>query len=117
MSYEFGIPFRKVLQMSHRDVNMHIAWLNEQYHIPSRSDYYLMQIAQEVRRVLAKRKKSIKLKHFLLKFVGSKSREKRRFKERVAQSKAYWRGVTRIAKYEKKHERTRTPTDGRPAPG
>ena len=97
--------------MSHRDVNMHIAWLNEQYHIPSRTDYYLMQIAQEVRRVLSKRKRSVKLKHFLLKFVGSKSREKKEFWNRVAQSKAYWKHVTRTKKSD--NERARTTEDGR----
>lgn len=34
--------------------------------IPDRHDYYLMQIAYEVRKVLSRKPKSIKLEHFVL---------------------------------------------------
>jgi len=43
-------------------------WINQQYDVPNRSDYYLMQIAQQVARVLSKEPKRIKLSDFKLKF-------------------------------------------------
>jgi len=43
-------------------------YLDEQWNEPKLSDFYLMQIACEVRRVLARNRNAIQLKHFLLKF-------------------------------------------------
>jgi hypothetical protein len=43
-------------------------YLDEQWNEPKLSDFYLMQIACEVRRVLAKNREAIQLKHFFLKF-------------------------------------------------
>ncbi|MHC4687246.1 MAG: hypothetical protein ACYTEW_23490, partial [Planctomycetota bacterium] len=42
--------------------------MDEQWNRPSRSDQYLMQIAQEVRRVLSKDPEAIKLDHFKIRF-------------------------------------------------
>ena len=44
------------------------AWFSDEMNRPSRSDYYLMQIACEVARVLAKDPRKIQQKHFLLEF-------------------------------------------------
>lgn len=43
-------------------------WRRRQWNRPSRSDHYLMQIAMQVRRVLAKHPKKIKLEHFKVPF-------------------------------------------------
>ena len=54
--------------MSHREYLTRMAWLEENLNDPERSDFYLMQIAQEVRRVLSKKPNKIKLKDFRIKF-------------------------------------------------
>lgn len=53
-----------------------MAWFNQQYDEPSRSDYYLMQIAQEVRRVLSKNPSRVRLLDFKLPF-GKTSTDKK----------------------------------------
>jgi len=55
---------------------------------PSKTDYYLAQIAAEVRMGNVKSPRSVKLKQFLLKF-GS-AREGRDAKKRMDKSKAFW---------------------------
>lgn len=47
---------------------MWMEWLDEQWNNPGLTEQYLMQVAAEVRRVLAKDAKSIRLGHFKLKF-------------------------------------------------
>jgi hypothetical protein len=66
-----------------------MAWLDEQMNVPSLTDQYLMQIAAEVRRVLSKKPKKIKVEHFLLKFVkrGDRMRAKER---RIKESDMIW---------------------------
>ncbi len=64
-----------------------------------RQDYYLAQIALEVRRVLKKNPNALKIDHFLLKFVlGETGTEKKAiteedFERRVESSKAFWGAV------------------------
>lgn len=41
-------------QVSHREYLAKLSWLDDQWNEPTRSDYYLMQIAQKVVGVLAK---------------------------------------------------------------
>lgn len=53
---------------THRQFLAWMEYLDEQWNEPKLSDFYLMQIACEVRRVLAKDRNAIQLKHFLLKF-------------------------------------------------
>lgn len=56
--------------------------------------YYLAQIAQEVRRVLSKKPKSVKLEHFLLKFESKNSRPSAESVEaRTNRSKLFWLGL------------------------
>lgn len=72
-----------------------MAWLDKQWSVPSRTDYYLMQIAQAVSRVLSKKPKAIKLKHFKLSFGESNKPKPSKLSadERTAASKARWGGI------------------------
>lgn len=54
--------------MSHREYLTRLAWIEENWNDPDRSDYYLMQIAQEIRKVMSKKPKNIKLDHLKIKF-------------------------------------------------
>jgi len=62
-----------------------------------REDYYFAQIAQEIRRVLSKRPKSVKLEHFLLKFETKGMKKERASAESIEtvtmRSKAFWFGL------------------------
>lgn len=58
--------------MTNRQYLVTLAWLQQQWNRPTRSDSYLMQIACEVRRVLSKDPRKIHLSHFELEF-GPKS--------------------------------------------
>lgn len=49
-----------------------MAWFDAQWDVPSRADNYAMQIAMEVRRVLHKTPVSVKMKHFVLRWVRGK---------------------------------------------
>ena len=53
---------------THRQYLTWLAWLDHRDATPDPTQYYLMQIAAEVRRVLAKQPNSIKLDHFELQF-------------------------------------------------
>lgn len=59
-----------------------------------REDYYFAQIAQEVSRVLAKKPKQIKLKHFLLKFGKEEDKPQLSREERIRASKSFWFAMT-----------------------
>jgi len=78
--------------MTNREFNTWMEWLDEEMNRPSRSDHYLMSIAQEVRRVLSSRPGQIQLDHFRLKFdrVLSLSPEQQRAQD-LAHSKAAWK--------------------------
>jgi len=94
-------------KLTHRQYRTLAAWLDEQWNHPTRSDHYLMQIAQEVRRVLAKDKREIKLEHFKLPFKRAEKRapeDPATKKARItAWSKARWFGILGIKE---------KPTDG-----
>lgn len=53
---------------THREYLMWMAWRQLEWNRPSRTDHYLMQIALEVRRVLAKRPAMYKLMQFIIDF-------------------------------------------------
>ena len=60
--------------MTHRQFVVWCAWLDIEFDRPDRSDWYAMQVAAEVRRVLAKNPGNIKTDSFKLKFqVGAKT--------------------------------------------
>jgi hypothetical protein len=54
--------------VTHRQYMLWHRWFGLQWNRPSRDNWYLMAIAAEVRRVLSKQPRSIKEKHFKLKF-------------------------------------------------
>jgi len=57
---------------------MRLAWLNNQWNEPTRTDHYLMQIAQEVRKTRFRKIESIKrilLEHFRIPFKFAKKGE------------------------------------------
>lgn len=71
-----------------------IAWLDAQWNEPSLSDYYAMQIAAEVRRVLSKKPNDIKLDDFKMKFKKPKPISKEAAKkEKAAASLASWKAI------------------------
>ena len=45
-----------------------MAWLSEQWNVPTKADYYQMQTSCEVRRVLSTNPRNIQIDHFKLKF-------------------------------------------------
>lgn len=61
----------------------------EELDTPNRSDYYLMQIAQEVKRVLSKKPGKVKLKDFLILFNKPKKKPLT-LEEKTAESKSFW---------------------------
>ena len=84
------MPLAEFMKLwSHREYLTRLAWLDAQWNKPSRLEYYLMQIAQEVRRVLSKKPKLIKLKDFLINF-GGKKNEKVDYQKTVLASKMTW---------------------------
>ncbi|MBU0847696.1 hypothetical protein KKH23_10960 [Patescibacteria group bacterium] len=74
---------------------------------PQREDYYLAQIAAEVRRGMVKAPARVHLKHFLLKFSRKDEEEKPltedQIKRRAANSKARWSALLR---FKSKQQRT-----------
>ena len=91
--------------MTHRQFVLWGRWLEEQWDRPSRGDYYLMQVACQVARVLAKHPDKIKLEHFQLRFSDPASdtapsarntaaAEQHR-KNQMAWSKSKWLGAMR----------------------
>lgn len=86
------MPLRECMQKhTHREYLLWMAWLAKQHDTPDRSDYYLMQIAAEIRRVLSKQPNKIKLEHFKLSTAGKPAPVQQR--ETVEQSKARWAGL------------------------
>jgi len=59
-----------------------------------RNDYFLAQIAAEIRRGIAKNPKSVKLKDFLMKFVR---KEKSAKTSDMNTSKSFWKALTGIS--------------------
>lgn len=77
-----------------------LAWLDKEWEHPSRTDYYLMQIAAEVNGVLRK-KGPLKLDNFKLRFTDDKKQPK---KETTQQSKSRWLGLFRAMKVKVKRK-------------
>ena len=62
------MPLRRCMEEhTHREYLTWMVWLKEERQTPKLTDYYLMQLAAEVRRVLSKKPNSIKMEHFELK--------------------------------------------------
>lgn len=81
-----------------RELRLWLVWLRRQWDRPDRHDWYLMQLACEVRRVLSKKPASIKVQDFKLRFGTEKTKSKPRTREEAAAlSKAKWLGFVEIA--------------------
>ena len=74
--------------MTHRQFMAWQSWITEDMNKPGKLEHYMMQNACEVRRVLSKSPKDIKLDQFELKFVTKKS----------GQSDSHTRNVAAMAK-------------------
>jgi hypothetical protein len=73
-----------------KELKVWLAWLDMQWDQPDRTDCYLMQVACEVRRVLARNPRAIHVKDFKLKF-PRRARVSVMSKEHAAaRSKARW---------------------------
>ena len=76
--------------ITHREFKTWIAWLDDQWNKPSKSDYYLMQIAGYVSHVLSK--KSWKLDTYKVNFqVGDQKQSKDDIGRKTEAAKARWR--------------------------
>ncbi len=53
---------------------MWLEYLKQEWREPNKTDHYLMQIAQEIRRANSKKPNSVKLKNFKIKFGEEKPR-------------------------------------------
>lgn len=78
--------------MTHLQFMVWMRWLRKRWERPSLSDHYQMQTACEVRRVLARNRRAIKLEHFKLGFGGhtKKPLSDQQKKNIMAVSKARW---------------------------
>lgn len=71
-----------------------VSYLEQDSNAFHREDFYLAQVAAEVRRLIAKNPKAVKVQDFILKFVESRQEGKsKNWKERMAASKEYWMAV------------------------
>lgn len=83
---------------THRQLKEQVAWLDDQLNVPSRSDFYMMQVADEVHYVLGKRPKKAKVSDFFIdvaEFFGIKQKKKKKLTESesrdaLAKEKAMW---------------------------
>ena len=79
-------------QHTHREYLAWMEWLDEEWKQPETTDFYLMQVAQEVARKFARNPRAIKLENFVLEF-SEKQKEKPQPKtkaEAAAMSKSIW---------------------------
>lgn len=79
---------------THREYRTWQVWLDQQWNEPSRTDNYLMQIAQEIRRVLHKHPERVKLDLFKILFEWRKRSVQPKItkEEATKRSKARWLG-------------------------
>jgi len=87
------MPLARVLkEVTHREYRLWMVWLEQDQDRTTPDQYYLMQIAQEVRRVLSRNKKSIKLRDFRIRFTRKKTKPKtQRDKDEATKlSRARW---------------------------
>ena len=73
----------------HREFRTWVAWRRDQLNNPSRSDYYMMQIAGYVAHVMSKKRWSIK--DFVIKFGERGTSRHLSTEQRTEQSKSVWR--------------------------
>jgi ribosomal protein S19E (S16A) len=79
-----------------RELKTWLAWLDMQWNTPERSDWYLMQVACEVKRVLMKNPQSVGVQDFRLKFKDTGARPASTRQAALA-SKMKWMGALGMA--------------------
>ena len=86
------MPLRQCIAAhTHRELLTWLAWLDNKESNPDPTQYYLMQIAAEVRRVLAKNPSKVKLDDFQLQFNTAGSQATPDPEQAVKHSKHRWR--------------------------
>lgn len=73
-------------------------WYENQLNRPDRTDYYLMQIALEVKRVLSTKPGMFKLQHFELDFASKEEERKRLERMTPAEKKEKRKRLSEMAK-------------------
>ncbi len=83
---------------TYREFLMWQEWLDSELSQPDKNSYYLMQIAAEVRHVLAKKGTKINLDDFRLKFSDPEQPSASSTKTAAKLAKAKWKAMTGITK-------------------
>lgn len=71
-----------------------VAYLDADANAFHREDYFLANIATEIRRSYVAKPASVKLSDFLIQFKGKVKQKKMDVKERMKRSKSFWGTVT-----------------------
>lgn len=79
----------------HRIAQVYWRYFKRQWNLPDRHDYYLMQIAQEVKRVLSSKPSNVKMEQFKLDFQTEEPKPEKLTPEQVKQKK---REISKMAK-------------------
>jgi hypothetical protein len=86
--------------MTQREYEARLAWLEEEQSRPSQTDWYLMQVAMQIKRGYVKDPNSVKLEDMRL--VKAKPEKPVTKAEAVARAKSRWFGMLGVKK-EKRH--------------
>lgn len=86
--------------MTQREFEARMAWIEEDQDTPSKSDWYLMQIAMEIVRSRAKDPSKIHLNDMRLKR-EKKAETPKSIEEAAAASKSRWSGAVGLSKRKK----------------
>ena len=69
-------------------------YFNQEINFFHREDYYLAQIATEIRRTIVKNPRTVKVKDFIIKFLRKDEKSLQKdAEEKTKQSKAFWLGA------------------------
>lgn len=82
-------------RITHREFLVREAWVEQQWNRPSRTDFYLMRVAQRVQQVLAKNPGNITLEHQRVEIERKPVKPKTQLtlEQQTVRSKAAWLGA------------------------
>lgn len=89
----FGIdPWQAMRTWSYREYLTTLSWLEEEWNVPSRSDYYMMQLITVVNRIMRKNPRSVKLEDAKMKFSRGPTKPQKSIsrEQAAAASKSRW---------------------------
>jgi hypothetical protein len=93
-----GMTVRRLRRrMSNRELLTWLAWLESRWDTPGPREWYLMQVACEVRRVLSKKPEKIQPHHFKLRFRRDGQAPPADPREAAARSKSRWLAAVGVA--------------------